>query len=120
MFRTGLLCKIGRAASRRQSQTQPWIDSNLQRSLSSAGPTRQFAGGLTEEQEEFKQVANAFARKELLPYSAKWDSTKHFPVDTLRAAAQLGFGGIFVGEDVGRSWLYQLHLCLSSITFYTM
>ena len=57
--------------------------------------------GLTKDQQEFRLVAEDFARKELLPFAAQWDSTKHFPVDKLRAAAQLGFGGILVGEDVG-------------------
>ena len=107
MFRSGLLLKASRAVSRRRSHAHSWIEPNVQQSALSA--FWHLAGGLTEEQEEFRQVAEAFARKELLPFAAKWDSTKHFPVETLRAAAQLGFGGIFVGEDMGRcrivSWL---------------
>ena len=58
--------------------------------------------GLTEDQVEFQAVAQEFAKKELLPYAAEWDARKHFPVDKLRAAAQLGFGGILVGDDVGQ------------------
>ena len=38
-------------------------------------------------------MAEDFARRELLPYAASWDEKKHFPVDTLRAAAELGFAG---------------------------
>lgn len=30
-----------------------------------------------------------------------WDATSHFPIDALRAAAELGFGGIYVRDDVG-------------------
>ena len=60
--------------------------------------------GLTEDQVEFRAVAQDFARKELLPYAAEWDARKHFPVDKLRAAAQLGFGGILVGDDVGQQF----------------
>jgi hypothetical protein len=56
---------------------------------------------LTEEQAEFKRVADAFAREELLPFAAQWDAEHHFPVDTLRRAAALGFGGLYVGDDVG-------------------
>ena len=58
--------------------------------------------GLTEDQVEFQAVAQDFAEKELLPFAAEWDARKHFPVDKLRAAAQLGFGGILVGDDVGQ------------------
>lgn len=65
-------------------------------------------GGLTDEQQEFRLVAAEFAKKELLPFSAKWDSAKHFPVDVLRSAAQLGFGGICVGEDVGKYLIRQI------------
>ena len=45
---------------------------------------------------EFQKVARDFARKELIPHASEWDEEKHFPVEMLRAAAQLGFGGIYV------------------------
>ena len=45
---------------------------------------------------EFQNVARDFARKELLPHASEWDEKKHFPVQTLRAAAQLGFGGLYI------------------------
>ena len=60
------------------------------------------AFGLTDDQREFDAVARDFANRELSPFAAEWDAKKHFPVSTLRAAAQLGFGGILVGEDVGK------------------
>lgn len=59
--------------------------------------------GLTGDQSEFKAVADDFAARELLPFAAKWDAEKHFPVKTLRKAAELGFGGILVAEDVGEA-----------------
>eukprot|EP00951_Prasinocladus_malaysianus_P025246 scaffold220725_cov48-Prasinocladus_malaysianus.AAC.2 len=34
-------------------------------------------------------------------HTYRWDFEGHFPVDKLRAAAELGFGGIYVKEDVG-------------------
>ena len=46
-------------------------------------------------------LSQCFARDELLPHAAAWDEAKHFPVDTLRRAAELGFAGIYVNEDVG-------------------
>jgi alkylation response protein AidB-like acyl-CoA dehydrogenase len=56
-------------------------------------------------QAEFKRIALDFARKELLPNAAKWDEQKHFPVGTLRAAAELGFASVYIAEDVGGSAL---------------
>jgi len=43
-------------------------------------------------------MAYKFAAEELEPNAAKWDKTHFFPVDTFKAAAELGFGGIYVSE----------------------
>eukprot|EP00898_Chlorokybus_atmophyticus_P007175 jgi/Chlat1/7459/Chrsp6S07466 len=59
--------------------------------------------GLTEQQQEFQKVAQEFGTKEFLPNAARWDEEKHFPVDVLRQAAELGFAGMYVREDVGGS-----------------
>ncbi|XP_070808410.1 isobutyryl-CoA dehydrogenase, mitochondrial [Pituophis catenifer annectens] len=64
--------------------------------------------GLTEEQQEFQKVAFDFAAKEMAPHMAEWDEKEIFPVETLRKAAQLGFGGIYVKPDVGGSGLSRL------------
>lgn len=101
MWRFGSLNKLGKAVSKHKDVRASYIHWWVRRSISSTCPVSQADIGLTAEQQEFKEVAHEFARKELLPYAAKWDRSKHFPVDTLRAAAQLGFGGIFVGDDVG-------------------
>jgi hypothetical protein len=63
---------------------------------------------LSEDQRAIEDAASAFAAAELAPNSARWDEDKHFPVETLRAAAALGFAGIYVGEDVGGSGLSRL------------
>ena len=34
-----------------------------------------------------------------------WDAKEHFPIDTLRKAAELGFGAIYAREDVGGTGL---------------
>ena len=47
---------------------------------------------LNEDQVAFRELARDFSLAELQPYAAQWDRESHFPVDTLRAAAQLGFG----------------------------
>ncbi|XP_057605659.1 isobutyryl-CoA dehydrogenase, mitochondrial isoform X3 [Hippopotamus amphibius kiboko] len=64
--------------------------------------------GLNEEQKEFQKVAFNFAAQEMAPNMAEWDQKELFPVDVLRKAAQLGFGGIYVRTDVGGSGLSRL------------
>ncbi|XP_026564749.1 isobutyryl-CoA dehydrogenase, mitochondrial isoform X1 [Pseudonaja textilis] len=66
------------------------------------------AVGLTEEQQEFQKVAFDFAAKEMAPRMAEWDEKEIFPVETLRKAAWLGFGGIYVKPEVGGSGLSRL------------
>jgi len=63
---------------------------------------------LTEDQRAIEDAALAFARAELAPHAARWDEDKYFPVDTLRAAAALGFAGVYIQEDVGGSGLTRL------------
>ena len=67
---------------------------------------------LSEEQEAFRELAQSFAENELAPYAAQWDRDCTFPVETLRKAAALGFGGIYVGDDVGGSNLTRLDAAL--------
>ena len=54
---------------------------------------------LSEEQRAFQDLARGFAETELAPQAAAWDEHCVFPVESLRAAAKLGFAGIYVGED---------------------
>jgi alkylation response protein AidB-like acyl-CoA dehydrogenase len=63
---------------------------------------------LTEDQRAIEEAARAFALAELAPHSARWDEEKHFPIDVLRKAAELGFAGLYVAEDVGGSALTRL------------
>ncbi|WP_024352961.1 isobutyryl-CoA dehydrogenase [Brevundimonas naejangsanensis] len=56
---------------------------------------------LTEDQRAIQDAARAFAEAELAPHSARWDEDKHFPVDVLKAAAEMGFAGIYTGEEHG-------------------
>lgn len=64
--------------------------------------------GLNEDQREFYEVANQFAQNEMAPYADKWDEEKIFPESTLRKAAELGFGGMFVKEENGGTGLSRL------------
>jgi alkylation response protein AidB-like acyl-CoA dehydrogenase len=63
---------------------------------------------LTEEQHAVQATARAFAGAEMLPHAREWDETEHFPVETLRQAAALGFAGIYVDAEVGGSALSRL------------
>ena len=56
---------------------------------------------LTEDQRAIQEAARAFADDRLAPNSARWDEEKHFPVDVMRAAAEMGFCGIYAGEEHG-------------------
>lgn len=56
---------------------------------------------LTDDQRAIQDAARAFAEAELAPHSAEWDETKHFPVDVMRQAAEMGFCGIYAGEEHG-------------------
>ncbi|MDB5453502.1 MAG: acyl-CoA dehydrogenase [Caulobacteraceae bacterium] len=67
---------------------------------------------LSEDQRAIQDVARSFAAAEMAPHSARWDEDKHFPVDVLRHAASLGFGGLYVREDVGGSGLSRLDASL--------
>ncbi|HEY0927988.1 acyl-CoA dehydrogenase family protein [Brevundimonas sp.] len=56
---------------------------------------------LTDDQRAIQEAARAFAEAELAPHSAEWDETKTFPVDVMRHAAEMGFCGIYTGEEHG-------------------
>src|SRR5947208_5633607 len=63
---------------------------------------------LSEEQRAIQQTARDFARAEMMPHAREWDENETFPVGTLRKAAALGLGGIYVKDDVGGSALSRL------------
>src|SRR5579872_186455 len=63
---------------------------------------------LSEEQRAFQATARTFAREQMAPYAREWDEAEIFPVPALRKAAELGFGGIYVKDDVGGSALSRL------------
>lgn len=56
---------------------------------------------LSEDQRAFQDMARKFAIEAFLPNAARWDEEKIFPRDALKAAAELGFGGIYVAEEMG-------------------
>lgn len=67
---------------------------------------------LSEEQRAIQDMARGFAADRLAPHAAAWDETAYFPIDTLRAAADLGLAGIYCAEEHGGSGLTRLDAAL--------
>jgi len=67
---------------------------------------------LGEDRIAIRDMALDFAREKLAPHALEWDEKKHFPVDTLREAAALGMGGVYIRDDVGGSGLGRLDAAL--------
>jgi butyryl-CoA dehydrogenase len=67
---------------------------------------------LPEDQIALRDTARAFAAEKIAPFALKWDEEKYFPVETIREAAALGMGGIYIREDVGGSGLTRLDAAL--------
>jgi alkylation response protein AidB-like acyl-CoA dehydrogenase len=63
---------------------------------------------LTDEQAAIQETALAFARERIQPEALAWDEAAHFPVDVIRATAELGMAAIYVDADKGGSGLSRL------------
>ncbi|MBK0868251.1 MAG: acyl-CoA dehydrogenase family protein [Saccharopolyspora sp.] len=60
---------------------------------------------LSEDQRAIQQTAREFAAEQLAPHAVQWDQDKHFPVEVLRTAGELGIGGIYVDDAYGGTGL---------------
>ena len=67
---------------------------------------------LTEEQKMIQEMAMNFSKTQLMPNAAEWDEKKHFPKDVIKQTADIGFAGIYVGEEYGGSGLGRLEASL--------
>ncbi|WP_336972663.1 acyl-CoA dehydrogenase family protein [Sphingobium aromaticiconvertens] len=67
---------------------------------------------LTDDQREIQELARRFTADAITPHAAEWDEKHIFPRDTIRAAAELGFGGIYVSEEAGGIGLGRLEAAL--------
>ncbi|WP_305098348.1 acyl-CoA dehydrogenase family protein [Croceibacterium aestuarii] len=72
--------------------------------------TGQFA--LTDDQLAIQEMAQRFTADEITPHAAKWDEEHIFPRETIRKAAELGFGSIYVSEESGGIGLGRLESAL--------
>ncbi|MCW2511858.1 MAG: acyl-CoA dehydrogenase domain protein [Mycobacterium sp.] len=64
--------------------------------------------GLDDDERVIAETAAEFAKKRITPYSLDWDAAKHFPVEEMRAAAELGMAAIYCHEDACGSGLRRL------------
>ena len=67
---------------------------------------------ISEEQRAIREMAQAFAAENVAPHALDWDRERHFPADVIRSTAPLGFGGIYVRDDIGGSGLGRLDAVL--------
>ena len=56
---------------------------------------------LTEDQLAIQDMARKFTADQITPNAAQWDEEKHFPRDVGRQAGELGFGAIYISEEMG-------------------
>ena len=67
---------------------------------------------LTEDQRAIQDMARRFTADAITPFAAEWDEKHIFPRETIRAAAKLGFGSIYVSEASGGIGLGRLEAAL--------
>ena len=67
---------------------------------------------LSDEQRQIQEMAQSFTADAITPHAGEWDEKHIFPRDTIRAAAELGFGAIYVSEDSGGIGLGRLEAAL--------
>ncbi len=67
---------------------------------------------LTDDQLQIQEMARKFTADAITPNAGEWDEKYIFPKDTIREAAELGFGAIYVSEDSGGIGLGRLEAAL--------
>jgi alkylation response protein AidB-like acyl-CoA dehydrogenase len=67
---------------------------------------------LTDDQRQIQELAQQFTAAEITPHAAEWDEKHIFPRPTIKSAAELGFGAIYVSEESGGIGLGRLESAL--------
>src|ERR1700750_2024072 len=67
---------------------------------------------LTDDQLQIQEMARKFTSDAITPFAAEWDEKHIFPRDTIKEAAELGFGAIYVSEESGGIALGRLESAL--------
>lgn len=60
---------------------------------------------ITDDQKALVDAVRDFTEQRVAPHALDWDAEKHFPVDVLAEAGELGLGGLYVGEEHGGTGL---------------
>ncbi len=74
---------------------------------------------LTDDQHAIVAACREFADRELAPHALRWDADKVFPLATIRRAADLGLGGVYLPMEHGGSALSRLDAALIFETLAT-
>ncbi len=67
---------------------------------------------LSEDQRAVQDLARKFTADAITPHAGDWDAHHIFPRDTIKSAARLGFGSIYVTEESGGIGLGRLDAAL--------
>ncbi len=67
---------------------------------------------LNDDQRAIQEMAQRFTADAITPFASEWDEKHHFPRETVKAAAELGFGAIYVSEAGGGIGLGRLESAL--------
>ena len=67
---------------------------------------------LNDDQLAIQEMARKFTADAITPHAAKWDEEKLFPRDVVRQAGELGFGAIYISEEMGGIALGRLESAL--------
>jgi alkylation response protein AidB-like acyl-CoA dehydrogenase len=74
---------------------------------------------LSDDQRAIVQAWRDVADRDLAPNALRWDQDRFFPIDTIRKAAELGLGGIYIDEKFGGSGLSRFDAALIFETLAT-
>jgi alkylation response protein AidB-like acyl-CoA dehydrogenase len=67
---------------------------------------------LSEEQQMIFDMAYSFGQEAIAPHAMSWEREENIPKEVLKQAGELGFGAIYVPEDVGGTGLGRLDAVL--------
>lgn len=99
-----MLARIGATLTRSQTRTPAALSG-----FASMPKAPTAVDVMDEDTAAIYEAAKDFADSAMLPHAAEWDSKPEFPRETLKEAAALGFGGVYVSEEYGGSGLGRVH-----------
>lgn len=104
MFLRQLLRNCGCVIVKKRPESVRRWTSAFSRQLASAACV-DATDGLDEHLKQMYELAFSFAKNEMAPHMMRWDLEQVFPRETMRHAAELGFGAVYCREDYGGTGL---------------